>query len=63
MLEEYPDVLTVEHLQDILCVGKSTTYRLLKSGLIKHFKIGKQIRIPKGCLIDYITSTCYDSTM
>lgn len=60
MLESYPDVLTVPQLQDALGIGRSVAYSLLKNNTIKHFRIGKQIRIPKAYLLEYITDSCYD---
>ena len=61
MLESYPDVLTVQQLQEALSIGRSATYSLLRNQKIKHFKIGKQIRIPKVYLLEYITEMCYDT--
>jgi excisionase family DNA binding protein len=60
MFESYPDILTIENLQDALGIGRSTAYRLITSGDIKHWRIGKAIKIPKPFLIDYITNSCYN---
>lgn len=46
MLNNYPEVITVEELLDILSIGRNTPYRLLKAGEIKSIKIGHTYRIP-----------------
>lgn len=54
MLDEYEDVLTVEELMEILYIGKNTAYRLLNSGEIKSFKVGRRHKIAKKALVEYI---------
>ncbi|MGM1049997.1 MAG: helix-turn-helix domain-containing protein [Bacillota bacterium] len=46
ILHDYPEVITVEDLLDILLIGRNSAYRLLKSGEIKSIKIGHTYRIP-----------------
>ena len=55
-----PDVLTIPDLRNVLKVGRCTAYKLVKDGKIKHINIGKQIRIPKRYLIDYLESDCHN---
>lgn len=59
MFDNLPDILTIEDLQKALGVGRSTAYRLARTS-IKHWRIGKTIKIPKLFLIDYITNSCYN---
>ena len=54
--EKKSEVFTVEDLMEYLSVGKTTTYKLLRSGKIKTLKIGKLYRIPKKAVDDYIDS-------
>ena len=54
VLEQTPDILTVKQLQDVLSIGRSKAYSLLHSGKLQYITIGKQIRIPKKYLLDYI---------
>lgn len=61
MLEKFPDILTVKQLQDILSIGRSKAYLLLHSGELKYITIGRQIRIPKQYLLDYIADLSYNS--
>ncbi len=53
MFENYPDVVSVEQLQEMLSVGKNTAYNLISSKTIKSFKIGRKIKIPKAYIIEY----------
>lgn len=60
MFEQYPDLLTVPELQDILQIGRYTAYQLVKDGAFPSVKIGRKIRVPKRGVVDYILRTCYD---
>ncbi len=54
IFQEYPDVVSVEQLCKMLCIGRNTAYRLLKSGAIQAVRIGRQYRIPKKWVIRYV---------
>jgi excisionase family DNA binding protein len=54
MFKGYPDVLTVEQVQEALGIGRNMAYELLKTKKIKSVRLGKNYRIPKPYLIDYI---------
>ena len=41
----------------ILGIGKNTAYELVRSKQIYSVKIGRQLRIPKQALIDYLTTS------
>ena len=49
-----PITLCVEDLMPILNVGRNTSYRLVRSGEIRSIKVGRQIRIPRQVLLDYL---------
>lgn len=53
-LKEYPDVLTTKDLQHILSVSSKTVFKLLHSGQIKSIKVGRNFRIPKIYLLQYL---------
>ena len=55
-LDEYGDVLSPKDVHDILGIGYNKAYELLKTGAIKNFKIGRERKIPKHCLENYINS-------
>ena len=54
ILLEYTDILTVGDVMEILDVGKSTLYDLLRRGDIECFRIGNRYKICKQSLIDYL---------
>ena len=39
----------------ILDIGRNTAYELIRCGKIRSIRIGKQLRIPKQALIDYLS--------
>ena len=53
--DELPLTLRVEDLMPILGIGRNTAYELIRSGKIKSLRIGKQLRIPKQALIEYLS--------
>ena len=54
--DELPLTLRVEDLMPILDIGRNTAYELVRCGKIRSIRIGKQLRIPKQALIDYLSS-------
>lgn len=55
-LEDYPDVLTVLEVKEILGVGKNMIYKLLTDKKIKAKKLGHNWIIAKSNLIEFILS-------
>lgn len=53
-LDKYQDILVFDELIEILGIGENTTYNLLKNKEIYSKKIGKEYKIPKVCVIEYI---------
>ena len=53
--DELPLTLRVEDLTSILDIGRNTAYELVRRGTIRSIRIGKQLRIPKQALIDYLS--------
>ena len=54
MLTEYPDVLSFEHMCEILKISPKTGYKLLKENKIKFLKTGRAYRIPKAHMLTYL---------
>ena len=52
--EELPLTLRVEDLMSILGIGRNTAYELVRSGKIRSIRIGRQLRIPKDAIQDYL---------
>ena len=53
-LHELPVTLRVEDLMPILGIGRNTAYQLIHSGQIRSIRIGRQIRIPREALLDFL---------
>lgn len=60
MLENYNDVLQIKDIMDILEIGRNSAYKLISNGSIKSLRIGRNIRIPKIYLLDYLTTESYN---
>ena len=55
MFKNYPDVVSVEQLQEMLQIGQVLAYKLVKSGEIKARKVGREYKIPKKNVIEYLS--------
>ena len=55
-LKSYPDVLNVQHVKEILMIGRDLAYQLLKENKIKNLRIGKKTIIAKSSIIDYLNT-------
>lgn len=57
MFNNYPDVVDVNQLQEMLGgnISKKLLYKLLKNQEIKNRKIGREYRIPKINIIEYLS--------
>ena len=53
--DELPLTLRVEDLMPILDIGRNTAYALVRCGTIRSIRIGKQLRIPKDALVEYLS--------
>ena len=62
ILNSYPDIILFDELVEILNIGVNTAYDLLKDKKIYSKKIGKEYKIPKICIIDYIYNTKSDKS-
>ena len=54
---DLPLTLRIPDIAVILGVGRNTAYSLVKSGKIKSIRIGRQIRVPKGELLRFLTKS------
>lgn len=53
-LDELPLALRVEDLMPILGIGRNTAYELVRSGQIRSIKVGRQIRVPKDAVTEFL---------
>lgn len=51
---DFPLVFTVKEIAELLEVSKNTAYHLVRSGKLRSVKIGRQFRVPKSALEDYL---------
>ena len=54
MLNNAKDILTLKELQELLHIGKNTALRLVQSGEIEAFRVGKQWRVSQESVAKYI---------
>lgn len=56
MFTSYPDLLTIVQLKEMLGIGITLAYRLVRDNTIKALKIGREYKIPKANVISYLIS-------
>ena len=54
-------LISIETLCEQLQIGTTTAYKLLQTGEIKSFKIGRVYKIPQSSVYEYIESKCNQS--
>ncbi len=54
MFELYDDILTITDVAEILKIGTTQAYKIVRSGQLKGFKEGKDWKIPKSSLAEYV---------
>ena len=52
--DSLPLALTVLEAGQVLRVGRSVTYELVRSGQLRSVRIGRSIRIPRDALVEYL---------
>jgi excisionase family DNA binding protein len=55
MFEEYSDVVTVRELCTMLKIGRNTAYELIHSKLIPGVMVGRQIRVRKLDIENFVS--------
>ena len=55
MFTSYPDLVNIVQLKEMLGIGITLAYRLVKNNTIPAFKIGREYKIPKRNIISYLT--------
>jgi len=56
MFKQYPDIVSIADVQQMLGIGKNKSYELVNQGLIKSIRVGKIHKIPKSNVIKYLQS-------
>ena len=55
MLKDYPDVMSIEQMCEVLRISTKTGYRILREGKVQSMKVGRSYRIPKAHLLTYLS--------
>ena len=56
------EIFKVEDVARYLKIGKNSAYELIHKGMIRSIRIGKNIRVPKWCVMEYLQTQadiCY----
>lgn len=53
-IDDLPLSLRVDELMTVLDIGRNTAYAMLRSGVIRSVRIGRQIRIPRDALAEFL---------
>jgi excisionase family DNA binding protein len=53
-LQDLPLVLTVEDLMEVLNIGRNTAYEIVRSGQIRSIRVGKNYRIPRDAVEEFL---------
>lgn len=56
MFTSYPDLVNIIQLKEMLGIGITLAYRLVKNKTIPALKVGTEYKIPKRNIISYLTS-------
>ena len=55
LLSGYPEIMNIDQMCDALGgISTRTGYKLLKEGKIKSIKVGREYRIIKTCVTDFL---------
>ena len=55
MFPEYPDIVTVRQLREMLGISRQLAYDLIADGEVQAIKIGNSFKIPKASVINFVT--------
>jgi len=62
MFQDYPDIVSVEQIMNMLGIGKSSVYALLQSNQIHNVKVGRKYIVPKQSVVDFVSGVCYNGS-
>ena len=54
IFKDYKDIVGIEELQEMLGIGRTYAYKLLKSNKIKNLKIGREYKIAKAHVAEFV---------
>ena len=54
MFKDYPDVVSVDILQEMLGICWKNAYQLVQQNKIRSTRVGRSYKIPKLCVVEYL---------
>lgn len=54
MFTEYPDIVNIVQLKEMLGIGSNLAYKLVRDKTIPSLKVGREYKIPKRNIICYL---------
>ena len=54
LFKEYPDILTVPQVAQVLGVGRKAVYDLVNNKILGAIRVGRSIKLPKFSLEEYV---------
>lgn len=57
LTDSLPLVLTVTETGEVLRIGRSKTYELIRCGKLRSIRIGKQIRVPREAIAELLNAS------
>lgn len=54
MFKDYPDVVSVDILQEMLGICRKNAYQLVQQNKIRSTRVGRSYKIPKLCVVEYL---------
>ncbi len=57
LFKDYPDVVNVKQIADMLQIGTVLAYKLVTSGAIKSRKVGREYKISKTTVTQFLLET------
>ena len=55
-IDAYPPILLVEDVMELLQISKPLAYKILKEGMLKNCKIGREYKIVKSHFIEFLNT-------
>lgn len=57
MFENYPDIVTINEASKMLRVSRASVTKLINSGELTYFKYGKNYKLDKAGIINYVKNS------
>lgn len=54
IFKDFPDVMDVNQASKLLGVSTKTVYKVIRGGSLPSIKVGREYRILKTCLVQYL---------